>query len=737
MQTLSRCSSSYVFVQRLPCVEHVERACKCHHSQQCDINISSLAKPSLHIYRQPAAMIFGFLFEKTPNEENTRRGEREALTGPKQKRDFDGSEMTETKRTKVNKPTIDARDSSSTKERSSTDSRRKDGTRGKVKSSPRTQISSVLREIGHFNHVSSGNSASEQSPTLHERLEQPLMQSQRHNIHQHQFGETNGAKASQRSTTDIRETASVKERTPTEKRKKAGRSRSYSASVQDIPSMKSRSGTAFDERIKEHAVAEVVKDHKRGRANSVMPRDVAPVDQNRIVDDRSVERTRKRRDTSTVRDPIIQDLIVHNKELKKELELTQDYLKNAEQKKLELHRTNNTLRDEKAQLLERESMIRADANGKERDAQQKIAEYIARHRKQEEEIRNLKEKLRYVEEKNSQTTNLLQVRTADLKSAEVFLTTADQYSGSDIINMVNVLNAEIFQVAAYIAELLEDPSTVATEDDRKKNLQKYTPSVEGARKEIGDILFAYFLDKGSHVRVDPLPVQLAIQSLLSRWCAIMVNHFCHTNTHSDLTRLYQEIQNSGMLSRSKFESNIYHPLAEVQAVSGRWRAITYSHIKALDNQTFSDEVLNMAIGLLCLCGWSLYSPRSQKVILAMQQMVKALEKLWQQLRSATKEGVTTADIDVFFIDFNRPYDDAEMEDMYVDTSSKSTTQIAPEMHVLCTVGLGLKRTVMKRVAGRTPEKREDILIKPKVALKTILRDIASITDNTKGKQVSG
>ena len=380
------------------------------------------------------------------------------------------------------------------------------------------------------------------------------MQSQKQDFDPIQFRETKGVEPSQPPTTDIRETASVKERTSTNKRKKeVGRGRSYSASVQDIPSMKSRSGTPFDERTKGHAVVGFGKDDERGRANSVMRRDVglALFDQDRIVDDRSVERTRKRRDTSTVRDPMIQDLIMHNKVLKKDLELTQDCLKNAEQKKIELHRMNNALRDEKAQLLERESTAREDAAAKERDAQQKIGELQARSRRQEEEIRNLKEKVRCAEEKNSQTTNLLQVRTADLKGAEAFLTTADQYSGSDIINMVNLLNAEIFQAAAYIAELLEDPSTVATDDDRKKNLQKYTPSLEDAQSQIGNGLFEYFLDKGGRVRVDPLPLQLAIQSIFSCWCAFLVHRFCNNGAQNELTRLYQEVQNRGVLSQCR------------------------------------------------------------------------------------------------------------------------------------------------------------------------------------------
>ena len=159
-------------------------------------------------------------------------------------------------------------------------------------------------------------------------------------------------------------------------------------------------------------------------------------------------------------------------------------------------------------------------------------------------------------------------------------------------------------------------------------------------------------------------------------------------------------------------------------MSGRWRAITFAHMKAL-NQSYSYHFLDMVIGLLCLCGWSPNSPRSQEAILVVQKMVKTLEKSFHQLNSATKEGITTADIDVLVVNFDRSYDDSKMEDIY--SSSKSATQIVPEMRVLCTVGLGLKRTVMKHVAGMPPEKYRDILMKPKVVLKTALQEIESLT----------
>ena len=354
---------------------------------------------------------------------------------------------------------------------------------------------------------------------------------------------------------DDRETSSMKEQSPKDNKKKEirKRGRSYSASVQDVTSMKPHSPSPIFEQTKDGVM---IDNGKRGRANSVVRRDARSLEFKRVVDDRSVERSRKRHEVSVVRDPMMQDIIEHNRFLKMQLESTQDSLRGAEQKKIELHRMTNSLLEERAQLVEREGAIKREAATKERDAQQKIADLLVKNRKQEDEIRHLKDRLRHAEERNSHTNNLLQVRTADLRGAEAFLTTADQYSGTDIINMVKSLNAEIFQAAAYMAELLEDPSTVAAEDDRKKNIQKYFRSIEDAHVEIGDTLFKYFLDKGNRVRSDPLPLQLAFQSIFSRWCAVKTQRFCDNEGFDHLLNgLYQEIQGCGKPSWIDFISH--------------------------------------------------------------------------------------------------------------------------------------------------------------------------------------
>ena len=99
-----------------------------------------------------------------------------------------------------------------------------------------------------------------------------------------------------------------------------------------------------------------------------------------------------------------------------------------------------------------------------------------------------------------------------------------------------------------------------------------------------------------------------------------------------------------------------------------------------------------------------------------------------QLKNATKEGITTADIDVFVIDFGRPFDEARMEDSYADTFHSETMGASrssgADTRVLCTVGMGLQKTVMRKIDGMPAERQVDVLLRPKVALESVLKTIA-------------
>jgi hypothetical protein len=163
--------------------------------------------------------------------------------------------------------------------------------------------------------------------------------------------------------------------------------------------------------------------------------------------------------------------------------------------------------------------------------EKKIGDLERKVRQQDEDILNLGQKLRISEEKRSQTIKLLDERTAELKGAQAFLTTADRYSEADIIKMAESLNVEIFQVSALMAEMFVDAPIL---DDPVRQ-----------RQHIQGQLFDHLITKSGEIRVDPLPLQLALQALLTWWCFYEVDCFCRGSTGESLKNIYRGIYKSG------------------------------------------------------------------------------------------------------------------------------------------------------------------------------------------------
>lgn len=125
---------------------------------------------------------------------------------------------------------------------------------------------------------------------------------------------------------------------------------------------------------------------------------------------------------------------------------------------------------------------------------------------------------------------------------------------------------------------------------------------------------------------------------------------------------------------------------------------------------------------MCLCGWSISVPESQKVVVSLHQMVERIEKMWIRLKRATKEGITNTDMEVFTFGAGEPFGEG-MEDMYADALGKKPVEDVKRRRrerTLCTVAIGLRKTSVKRIDGTKPIIQADVLIKPKVALASVL-----------------
>jgi len=268
-----------------------------------------------------------------------------------------------------------------------------------------------------------------------------------------------------------------------------------------------------------------------------------PVGQERNQEERSVESRRKieklRGDVRALKD--------EREALKQKVEAMQAQVREADTKYDRLLKQSKILQDENKRLLSQINFTKSDAVSKEQLAGQRIAEVKSRNQRQEEEIRTLRQHILQSDERHANTDRLLQVRTADLKGVETFLTTADEYSGAEIMKMVESLNGEIFQVSAFMAEALERKSLLATPEEKNKNITHYREVLEYAQGHIGDRLLSHLRDKSLEVQADALPVQLGLQALLATWCAFMVRCFTTSAFNNDLCKLYGEIRKSGEL----------------------------------------------------------------------------------------------------------------------------------------------------------------------------------------------
>ena len=216
----------------------------------------------------------------------------------------------------------------------------------------------------------------------------------------------------------------------------------------------------------------------------------------------------------------------------------------------ESERKVQTLKGEKDDLLASVKIEKDSKEGMYREqteAKKQIRDLQGKNQKLEDELNILKVTLRGVQDKQLHTVKLLEERTADLKVAQTFLTTVDRYAGAEIMKMVEALNAEIFQGAALVSELLGDGNALKV-DGRRKNAQLTGSDRSTLSRFIGPKLTEHLSTKSEQVRADPFPLQLAIQAIFTSWCVSMVDSFYPLSASDELKEIYRRIWESGRRS---------------------------------------------------------------------------------------------------------------------------------------------------------------------------------------------
>ncbi|KIM36859.1 hypothetical protein M413DRAFT_13641 [Hebeloma cylindrosporum] len=420
------------------------------------------------------------------------------------------------------------------------------------------------------------------------------------------------------------------------------------------------------------------------------------------VEDRSEEQRRKGKELREQ----IQALKAEKEGLEQRLRSAQEDAIGARENVETSFQQLKALEHHRNSIIEQLNAARNEASMRQQEAERLIFELEARARAQEGEVRSLREQLKEAEEKQVQVGKLLEVRTADLKGVQTFLTTADLHSGSEIMAMVESLNDEIFQAAAFMAELLESEQATGWRD-RRTNIRKYHQHLLEARQQTGEELFTHIDVKYRDLRSHPLPLQCAIQGILTAWCIQRIQSFSAGAFGDNLQRLYGLIRES-----------------EVQAISGRWRAITSTQLQAVEGESNVNAMVETIVGLMCVAGWPPLSPQAQKALGSVQNKVSTIEKKSTELKKAVKQDVTTTDMEVFLATpgalFTEEMEDVDTESEGVGNSGSGST--GPEKRILCTVGMGLRKTTRKKDGAGPLETQIDLLLKPKVTLPSVLLD---------------
>lgn len=310
---------------------------------------------------------------------------------------------------------------------------------------------------------------------------------------------------------------------------------------------------------------------------------------------------------------------------------------------------------------------------------------------------------------HAQTVELLQTRTAELKGAQAFLTKADHLSGADVIGLVEGLNSEIMQIAAFMAESFVSEEKMKRVIDTSEEESDELRDARGQATEVLGTNMVELLRTFQH-QDDPILLQIAFQACMCAYTHWIISswYFEDPEIEHVLNEIFARVRE-----------------AEEQAVSGRWRALTRTHLHRMLGREpdMSMYMVDAFVNVLITAGYQEKPAALQdRIMNDFAGRIRVILQAAQRLNRSIGEGVTSCDLEALYIAPSVSYDPTTMEDAFNETTPKDKAT-TPEK-VLCTTDLGLVRA--EKVSGAVGEWQELVLLKPKVVLPSGLDDIVSV-----------
>lgn len=153
-------------------------------------------------------------------------------------------------------------------------------------------------------------------------------------------------------------------------------------------------------------------------------------------------------------------------------------------------------------------------------------------------------------------------------------------------------------------------------------------------------------------------------------------------------------------------------------MAGRWRSLARTHLPFSANGWDHTLMLGI-ISIMSVAGWA---PRAHEELDQIEKRLASIFKPLLELRKATGEDVTSADLDIAIVEPRAQFDPRFMEDEYADGRASSRSSNAAPESVISTSGLGLKKLSVKKLKEGGVQRQIEMLALPKVVLERTVKE---------------
>ncbi|KAM6497415.1 hypothetical protein JOM56_007888, partial [Amanita muscaria] len=328
--------------------------------------------------------------------------------------------------------------------------------------------------------------------------------------------------------------------------------------------------------------------------------------------------------------------------------------------------------------------------------EQEIRELSAANQMHSDEIKQVRDELRHVNAKYQQTNQLLQERSEELSTAQQFLGKADSMSPTEVLRLVETLNAEIAHQSNFIVDSLRYRKWTGSANDLDLLLK-------GLRDLLGPWLYdnLWHRMKDPNLHYDDLLTQLTLQMGLTNACKSIINHWDPPfwNDGEIFDRVY------GDMGRKVG-----------QVVAGKWRAPSSTHL-GVDHNANKEYLRGVLLKLIIAVSGSVQSENSLPPDLMTK--VDDITRKTLDIHKHVRSSFTSMDLEVYSIPCGTPFGASQMEDADgPNAGGKGKVENDNRRDkVICTREMGLR--YRKRVtSGKQGEVREEtgVILKSKVVL---------------------